>query len=194
MKRVRYVMSALVCAGLFPLVGCGPEDNESPGADSVEAQEGAASAAIFNSGKILTNNLNTNCRVTSGDVLKVGGWTATTPYAYISCPMPQVYAGQPWDTTRLREITYSQPPEVSEVIGCSIEWYRRSDGAFVARSPWMYSSRNSETHHVSFAEYYTRGNGWVSAADPLPYKFALTCRIPRGVYLYSYTYSYEDTI
>ena len=192
---MKYGLSVLVCVGLASSIGCGAEDNsENVGPDPVETREGAASTAIFNSGKIRTNNVNTNCQVISGDVLKVGGWTATTPYAYISCPMPEVYPGQPWDTTRLREITYSQGPEVSEVIACAIDWYRRSNGVFVTRSPWMYSYRNSETHHVSFAEYYTRGDGWVSAPDPLNYKFALTCRIGRGTYLYSYTYSYEDTL
>lgn len=184
-----------VVFGLVSLIGCGSEDSGSlqTETEAVDSWEGAASAVIFST-KVVVNNTNTNCRVVTGTVDRGGGWRATSPVANIACEMPKIFAGQPWDTTRLRQITYNHPDSVALPITCAIIWRRRSDNFVVAQTPPLDSYLNSPSHFVVGAEYFSNGDGWVRSASPLSFSWELSCRLPFGARFYGYTFSYEDTI
>jgi hypothetical protein len=177
--------------GTLLLFGCGAHD-ESGEPEALGIEQSAASNAIFQDTKVL-NNQTTGCQVVQGSVLRVGGWTATTPSAVVVCPLPDILPGQLWDTVRLRKIVYNHSASVTSTVMCTIQWMNRSNGTLVIQTPPLESYLNSPSHQESGAGYYSTGNGWIGGGTPTSYNTRAYCRIPFGAYLYNFTYSYEDT-
>jgi hypothetical protein len=187
MMRLRTLwvpVGALACL----LAGCGAEDEVGgTTGDSVEAVQGAASTARFDSGTISAASRCSTTSATARTGLDGSGrsyWLNSKDVAVLTCPMPSMLPGTPWDTAMLTRFSYSYTLTTStSVLVCRIG--ALYNGVTQLMTPPMLSVPGATA---------TTGDGWVKLNQPTLYTFKLFCYLPPGIKFYDYNYSYLDWI